>query len=333
MLSGELMRIILYILLLLEFNSYAEDYHFGEGVNIPTSPIYVGGYATLDYISRTDDYNRFRVDELAFLSYGYYDKFSYMLEVGLQESYIKEWGLEDKTTKDDTANISRLYIDYMLNDALTIRAGKFNTPAGYWNMEPINILRATSSIPWSTYLIYPRYSTGIELNYCDKLYSDTVFSLVVQENTDLDDRYNNISVNRHYLGSIEHFISDNLKVKANLGYFKTLENESHYYGVVALSYEAKNYQILSEFASRKNTNRFTVPYSFYLQGVWHILQNHDLVSRLETYKIDEGALREEVLGVFGYTYRPDSPFTFKIEYRGRTYSNENQIRTSISVMF
>jgi len=327
------MRIFLSILLLLQLSIHADDYNFGKGFNVPNTPIYIGGYLTLDYISRADDYKRFRVDELALLSYGTYNKFSFLAEAGFEESFIKEWGTEASTKTDNTFTLSRLYVDYKINDTLQVRAGKFNTPAGYWNMEPINILRETSSIPWSTYLIYPRYSTGLEFNYANRLYSDTTYSLVIQETKDLDDRYNNISVQKHYLISIEHFFENNLKIKANLGYFETLDSHPYYYALAALSYEAEDYDILSEFASRKDSNKFTVPYSFYLQGTWHLIENHDLVTRVETYKVDEGAFREEVLGILGYTYRPELPFTFKVEYRARTYSNENQIRTSFSLMF
>ncbi len=327
------MRLLSLLLLLLSLNAIAEEYQFGEGINIPNTPVYVGGYATLDYVTRADDYNRFRIDELALLSYGNFDRFSYMFEVEMKESYVKEWGLEEGVVTDDRVSLERLYLDYTINDTLKLRAGKFNTPAGYWNMEPINVLRDTSSIPYTSFILFPRYSTGLELNYSNRLYSDTEYSLMIQENRDIDDHYNNISVDRHYLASVEHFFSDAFKMKANLGHFRTFDGEPYFYGLLALSYEHEAFKILSEFGSRKDSEEFTVPYSFYLQGSWHIYENHDLVGRVETYKIDEGAFREEVIGVLGYVYRPTSPFTFKIEYRDHTYVNENQIRSSVSVMF
>lgn len=330
---GDEMRFILFVLLLLEFISSAQEYQMGEGYNIPKTPIYIGGYGTLDYVSRVDGYNRFRVDELALLSYGMYDRFSYMASVDMKESYVKEWGTDNSVVTDDRVSLERLYLDYNINDTLRLRVGKFNTPAGYWNMEPINILRETSSVPYTSYILFPRYSTGAEIKYSNRLYSDTEYSLQVQENQDLDDYYNNISVNRHYLLGAEHFFNDDFKMKGNLGYFTSLANKAYYYALLALSYESQDYKIMSEFGSRKSSDRFTVPYSFYLQGAWHLSDEHDLVGRVETYKIDEGANREEFIEVLGYTYRPTIPFTFKVEYRHHSYINENQIRTSISVMF
>jgi len=224
-------------------------------------------------------------------------------------------------------------MDYALNDNVTIRAGKYNTPVGYWNMEPINVLRDTSSNPFLSFVLYPRYSTGIQINYENALYSNTTYSLMLQENNDLDDLYNNISVNRHYLASVEHFVSDSLSVKANLGHFRTTDNLAYYYALVAMMYEDEDYKLSAEFGSRKDEYKFTVPYSLYIQGVWHMKEKHDLVGRYENYKIDEGALRKEQIGIVGYTYRPIFPITLKVEYQLRTYTNESRIRSSISMMF
>ena len=205
------MRLFFLILLFLNINLAADEYNFGEGINIPHTPIYVGGYGTLDYVSRADNYNRFRVDELSILSYGSNDRFSYMADFGLRDSYIKEWGSDDSSTTDSTISIERLYIDYQVNDSIRVRAGKFNTPAGYWNMEPINIFRETSSIPYTAFLVFPRFTSGLEVKYANSLYSDTEYSVVIQHNEDLDDTYNNIAIDKHYLASIEHFFSDSLK--------------------------------------------------------------------------------------------------------------------------
>lgn len=323
--------IIIFFLLLTPL--FSQKYELGEGYNIPTTPIYIGGYATLDYIKRHDNYNRFRVDELALLSYASLNKFSYLADIQMKESYVSEWGKVEREKKDNTVNIERAYIDYRASDTLTLRAGKYNTPAGYWNMEPINLLRDTSSNPFLSYILYPRYSTGLSLQYANPLYSNTSYSLMIQESEDLDDGYNNISVNRHYLASIEHSVNDSLHVKFNLGHFRTTTNIAYYYGLLALMYEQESYKISAEFGSRANEYRFSVPYSLYIQGVYHLKENHDIVGRYENYSIDEGARREEQLGIIGYTYRPITSITLKVEYQLRSYLNESRIRSSISIMF
>lgn len=328
-----MMRLILLVFALLSINAYGDAYEFGEGVNIPNTPIYIGGYATLDYVQRADDYKRFRVDELGLMAYGGHERFSFMAALEMKESYVHEWDLQEEISTTDKVSVERLYIDYEVSDAIKIRAGKFNTPAGYWNMEPINILRDTSSVPYSTYLLYPRYTTGLEFHYADSFSSNTEYAMIVQETQGLDDYYNNIEVDRHYLAGVEHFFSDAFKMKANVGYFETYNDEPYLYTLLALSYESENFDILSELGNRRDSKTYTVPYSFYLQGTWHINEANGLVARFETYAIDEGAQRDENINVLGYVYRPDFPFTFKIEYRDHSYRNENQIRSSVSLMF
>jgi len=324
----------IFILLLLSLSIlHAQEYELGKGLKVPSLPLYIGGYATVDYLQRADDYLRIRLDDIALIAYGGIKRFSYLAEFEMKESYVKEWGKVDNETYDDRVSIERLYTDYAYNDTLSIRAGKFNTPVGYWNLEPINVLRDSASNPYLAYIVYPRYTTGILLNYADTLNTDTKYSLLLQENSDFDDWYNNISVNRHYSGSVEHFINEELSIKANIGHFKTTDDLPFYYFLTALQLEKERYKISAEFGARRGETEWSVPYALYIQGVWHLKERHDLIGRFEHYKIDEGALRDEQVGVFGYTYRPIYPITLKAEYQAHTYTNENQVHLSFSIMF
>ena len=325
-------RVIIMSILLLS-QLFAEDYELGQGIKVPYMPLYIGGYATVDYLQREDDYKRVRVDDIALIAYGNIDRFSYLGEVEMKESYVKEWGKVEREEYSDRVSIERLYFDYAVNDELSIRGGKFNTPVGYWNLEPINVLRDSASNPYLAYIVYPRYTTGALISYADTLNSNTSYTMLLQENGDFDDWYNNVSVNRHYSAGVEHCVNDELSIKANLGHFRTTEDQAFYYGLLAAQYEEDRYKVSAEFAARRDENYWSVPYALYLQGVWHMFPQHDLIGRYEAYKIDEGAFREEQIGVFGYTYRPVYPVTFKAEYQAHGYTNENQFHLSFSVMF
>lgn len=311
----------------------AKEYQLGEGYNIPSTPVYVGGYATVDYLQRQDNYNRFRIDELALMSYAKVDTIGYMADIQMKESYVKEWGKRDTQKSSSDINVERLYLDYTLTDVINLRIGKYNTPAGYWNMEPIAIFQATASQPYLPFVLYPNYTTAMLFSYANRLYSDTEYTLSVQENRDLDDEYNNFSVESHYLFGVEQTFDDRLHVKLNIGYFRTVDDLEFYYQLLALKYEGERFDITSEFGRRETTYSTPVPYSFYLEGLYHLDEKNDIVSRFESYKIDEGASREENIGIVGYRYKPLAPLIFKIEYRLHTYKNESQIRSSLSVMF
>ena len=324
---------ILLISLLLFTQLFSEEYELGQGVKIPYLPLYIGGYATVDYLQREDDYKRLRVDEVALIGYGNIDRFSYLAEFEMKESYVKEWDKIEREEHSNRVSIERLYVDYAITDTFDIRAGKFNTPVGYWSQEPINVLRDSASNPYLAFIVYPRYTTGLQLNYADTLHDDTAYTLTLQENNDLDDWYNNISVNRHYSGGVEHFLDDALSIKANIGHFRTTDDKEFFYGLAAVQYEQQRYKVSAEFGARRGEEQWNVPYALYLQGVWHVKERHDLIGRFEHYKIDEGAVRDEQIGIFGYTYRPVYPVALKVEYQAHTYSNENQVHLAFSVMF
>lgn len=327
------MRRLIIVLILLLLQLHAEEYELGQGLKVPQLPLYIGGYTTVDFLHRADAYNRVRADEIALIGYGDIDRFSYLAEFEMKESYTKEWGKVKNEETDGRISIERLYVDYAISDALDVRVGKFNTPAGYWNHEPINVLRDSASNPYLAYIVYPRYTTGVLFDHADTLHSDTSYSLLLQENEDLDDWYNNISVDRHYDGGIEHFLDDSFSIKANIGYFRTKDDQDFFYGLAAMQYTGEQYKVSAEFGARRSETAWSVPYALYLQGVWHIQEHHDLIGRFEHYKIDEGALRDEQIGIIGYTYRPVYPVALKAEYQAHTYTNENQLHLALSVMF
>lgn len=327
------MHRLLLLSMLLFTGLLAEDYRLGQGLKIPGVPLYLGGYATVDYLKRADDYNRLRVDEVAILGYGNVDRLSYMAEFEMKEGYVKEWDKIARERSDERVSIERLYVDYALNDTWNIRVGKFNTPVGYWSQEPINILRDSASNPYLAFIVYPRYTTGLLISHADTLRSNTNYTMTLQENKDLDDWYNNISVDRHYTAGIEHFINDDLSIKANLGHFRTTDEQEFFYGLAALQFEQELYKVSAEFGARRGETEWNVPYAFYLQGVWHMKEHHDLIGRFEHYRIDEGSLRDEQIGIIGYTYRPIYPIALKAEYQAHTYTNENQFHLAFSIMF
>jgi len=310
----------------------AGDYTIGSGIKIGKLPVYAGGYITLDQLIRNDNYNRFRIDDIAFITYGDYKRFSYLSELEVKNGYVKEWGKRDTTKTNMRLNIERLYLNYTYDDKLEVRLGKFNTPVGYWNLTPIGVLRDSASNPYLAYILYPRYTTGVQISYEDHLNNANAYTLIIQHNNDLDDNYNNIIVNRHNIIGIEH-IGEEISYKANIGYFRTTSNKDFYYFLLSLLYERETYKISAEYGARRDRERWSVPYAFYMQGVYHLAAKHDIIGRLESYKIDEGVKRHENIGVIGYTYRPIYPMTYKIEYQLRSYTNESQIKLSFSILF
>ncbi len=328
------MRRSFFILLFIVSLLKAEEYTIGNGIKIPKLPLYAGGYIALDYIGQSDDYNRFRIDDIALIGYGSYDRFSYLGEFEIKNAYKKEWGKKSAEKGNSRINIERLYFDYAYSDELEFRLGKFNTPAGYWNLTPITVLRDSASNPHLAYVLYPRYTTGVQISYEDHLNDGDAYTLMIQNNHDLDDDYNNIFIKNHTLLGVEH-IGEELSFKANMGYFLTTTDMKFYYFLLAAFYETRSYKISCEYGARRGESKWTVPYAFYLQGVYHMALRHDLIGRFESYKINQGAYRpkHENIGIIGYTYRPIHPIAYKVEYQLSSYSDDGRFKLSFSILF
>lgn len=325
----------LFFISLLTFNLYSEDsYQLGEGLKVGDLPIFVGGYFSIDYKHKRD-FNRYRIDDIAFMSYGQKDKFSYMAEFEFKEFYVKtkEKGVST-IERDNKLHIERLYFDYALTDNYSFRIGKFNSPIGYWNLVPINVLRETTSSPISTYIIYPKFTTGAIVNYQNFDTDSYDVKFILQHNRDFDDEYNNYKIDEHYGVSLG-FENYSFAMKFNSGYFhlnKEIKNSDRYYALLSAQIDRESYQLLGEIGTQYSDSHFTTPYALYLQGLYRFNEHNIGILRFESYR-DKVSNRDDEIVVFGYTYRPLYPIALKAEYQLHSEQESNIILLSLSVLF
>ena len=334
------MRNLLVILLLFVTLHADDEYQLGEGVQVGSLPFYVGGYFSADY-RKVDDENRYRLDDLALLGYGNYDKFSYMTELEYKDFYVQtKKPLSAKTpasSQDRTLYVERVYVDYNLNECFSFRVGKYNSPIGFWNLLPINVLKETTSNPIVTSLIYPTFTTGGAITYTKYKDGEFKVDLMLQHNDDIDANYNNYKTDKHYGVGISYGF-DNYTLKVNGGYFHKSDNKvqlnSLYYLLLSAKYETDDYQILGEFGRQKSKNFVTTSHAAYLQGLYRFTEKHIAIVRLDSVESYEAknTLDEEML-MLGYTYRPLYPVAIKSEYQFHKNSELNKILLSLSVLF
>jgi len=313
----------------------ADEYHLGEGIKVASLPVYVGGYFSADY-RNINGANRYRLDDIALLSYGNYNKFSYMAELEYKGFYVLDENAgKYTTTQDTTLHTERLYINYAVDENYNFKIGKYSTQAGFWNLLPINVLRDTTSIPMSTNIIFPKFTTGVLLSY--KSYNDANFNIdvMLQNNSDLDPVYNNYKMDEHYGFGIG-YEKDNLAVKFNFGLFDGLftDNQSQnlYYYMASFEYETEKTQVIGELGSQKTDKVYTTKYAGYLQALYHFTQKHAGVLRLESYDNTKTAIKEDI-AILGYSYRPLYPVSLKAEYQFHSIHKTNQAMLSLSVLF
>jgi hypothetical protein len=312
-----------------------EEYQLGKGVQVGSLPLYIGGYFSLDY-KHTDDIDRYRIDDLAVLGYGDYEKFSYLAEFEFKEMYVEthENGVKD-STNNDKLYTERLYIDYNFNENYMLRVGKYNSPIGFWNLLPVNVLRETTSNPMSTSIIFPKFTTGLGTSYLSYGVGELKVDVMLQHNNDIDDEYNNYKIDEHYAFGVS-YERDDYTLKLNGGYFHNLNNyilqDNLYYFLLSAKYESDKYQILSEIGSQKSKSDFTTDYALYVQGLYRFNEQHIGIIRVESYDDNLNATDDDML-IFGYTYRPLYPIAIKSEYQFHSQSSQNQFLFSFSVLF
>ena len=333
---------LLNLLLIFTFVATAaeKEYLLGSGVQVGSLPLYVGGYFSTDYQYNTDDSkNQFRVDDIAFLAYGSYEKFSYLAEIEYKDYYTYVWDSNDSDSiLNDHLHIERLYFDYMLNETATLRVGKFNSPIGYWNLTPINVLRDTSSNPMLNYILYPKFTTGLNITASFFNSSEYKVDCIIQNNKEIDGNYNNINIDEHYALGMTLYKED-ISFKANIGYFHAIasdykENRDLYYYLFSSAYEDDKYKFMAEVGQQYSSNKTTLEYIGYIQVLYKITSQHMPVMRVESYKSNLENLKEKDSSlILGYTYRPVFPVAIKGEYQFHTLSKYDKVYISFSVLF
>ena len=310
------------------------DYELGDGLQLGSLPFYIGGYFSLDY-KYQDEYARYRVDDIAFLGYGSYSKFSYLVELEYKELYVhSEENQEKEISRDTNLYTERIYMEYHLDENYLFRVGKYNAPIGFWNLLPINVLRETTSNPVSSSILFPVFTTGVGASYTSYEENELKIDLILQHNNDIDAEYNNYTIDQHYALGLTYGV-DNFTYKFNLGFFHPVEGingDDLYYFLLSSRYESDDYQVTTELGTQKSENEFTTKYAGYIQGLYRFTPQHIGILRVESYESGFENTSES-LGLAAYTYRPLYPIALKMEYQQHTLANTNQFLISFSVLF
>ncbi len=337
----EVMKYIIFVIAIGLFSAEilsADDtpYELGHGIQIGQTPIYAGGYLSMEYRNRFSGEKRLSLDDLAFMFYGETDRFDYMMELEANDVYTEVFsGAVDNESVNFHMHLERFYLDYKAED-YTLRAGKFNTFVGFWNRVPINVLRDTTSNPLFAQYLFPRFTSGINLQYHPEQWESIQINLMLQETKDLDayvndTAYNNIPVNRHY-GIGADVESGQVRYRFNAGTFRETDNTTYYYLTGAFAYEENLFRIQGEIGAQFDKDGATVPYMGYLQGAYRLSEHGEVIVRAESYD-DRNRQVSDTFGLIGYTYRPLYPIAIKGEYQHHAKHHEDAVLFSFSIMF
>lgn len=326
------MRLLLIFLFIYNINIQAYD--MGRGYEIDDK-LHLGGYFSTDYqVSKNE--RVFRLDDVAILAYGNFnDKLSYLCELEAAPVYTHEYKTAT-TTRSLRFHKERLYLDYKHTDTLNFRIGKQITPIGYWNLEPINVLRDTSSNPLFSNQMFPKFISGVDIYGYLPGYESIRYHLFGQNNKDLDENYINIK-NEHFFGlSVENEENYNFQYGGSLGEFITDDAKRSRFLQANLKYDTYPFTFQSEmmYSTIKNNNGGETDYKIaaYIQSLYQLDIKNAIVGRYEYFKDSELNSKQHI-GVLGYSYRPIYSVSLKGEYQLNSDSGLNKFIISFSVLF
>ncbi len=328
------MRKSIGILVSLSIGLIAEPYELGRGVEVDDA-LTLGAYFSSEFAS--DRYSdTATLEDLAVLGYGEINPMlSYLAEFESAGFYMKNF-TDGSEQQDHKLHIERLYGDLWFSDDFNLRFGKMITPIGYWNLEPINVLRDTTSNPLYSTLLFPRFLTGININGYVPGMEGLRYNLFGQNNHDFDEEYSNIR-NTHFFGlSLDQEFSAESGGGGSIGEYITLDGaERTRFVQTNAKYDDGQWQLLGEGIVARTEyaqNRKDTTISGYAQALYRFSAQHAIVSRYEYYDRKYDGYTDHV-GVFGYSYRPVYPVSLKGEYQWHSVSDENRFLCSFSVLF
>lgn len=139
------------------------DYRLGSGLRIPGTGFTLGGYATLGYDPRNSASTNEPLNRLSmFVWWEGAGRWKVFGEVEAESTLGARAG--NVRNEDGHLSLERIYVDYALLESTSLRAGKFLTPVGRWNLVHAAPLVWTTSRPLTTSNAFPTNATGLMVN-------------------------------------------------------------------------------------------------------------------------------------------------------------------------
>jgi hypothetical protein len=311
-----------------------QGYQLGRGL-VVSDWLTVGSYFSTEY-KKNDYQNEFLVDDLALLLYGETGgRLSYMLELESVEPYVADFE-HDTSATNFPPTIERLYVDYKFSDQVAVRVGKQITPVGYWNLQPINVLRETTSNPLYSKDVFPKFLTGVDVYGYTPFGQDLTYHVYMQNSRDMDENNINLKIDSHYGVALEQVLPRGWKLGGSYGQYGETTNIDTRYLQLNSRYDTYKFSFITEAAvsiAEDVAGSEHKAKSLYAQAEFRFTSQHALIGRAE-YQHDRLVPGQaQRIGILGYSYRPVYPVSLKVEHQWHDASGMNGLMASFSVLF
>jgi len=309
----------------------SQPYQLGQGLNFPQQGLRIGGYSSIHYSDLEDQPDTLSVQDLSlFLTQDIGTRWKLFTEMEVGDA-VTVTSHRTTTSKADF-DIERLYLDYHAYQGITLRAGKFLTPVGQWNLIHADPLVWTVSRPLTTAAGFSRHASGAMMYGIVPLAGNDLDYWLFVDNSELldpderkeapfsgDETTNSIQNNFERASGarlLYHLFDDQLSIGASYLSF-AIQDPQLRYRLSGIDFSwTSNYVDLSGEAISRRPEDSSDPdeHGGYLQTVIPLPQQFYLVGRYERYK---SALLPETATIktVGINYRPQQALAFKLERR------------------
>jgi hypothetical protein len=316
-------------------------YVLGHGLHLGDSGFTLGGYGEASYAHVDDgDPDALELDALsAMLWWDGNGRLHFFSETELDDGLTFQ---DDRSVTGGARVVSeRLYFDWVQNDALKFRLGKFLTPVGRWNVIHAAPLTWTTSRPLITVATFPTNATGVMVygtlpglsegvEYA--VYGSTGHELF--ENDEID------TFSEAVGGRLSATVLPNVQAGLSIANYEqesSADVHKQLYGV-DFAWGWHRYELSGEFAWRTLSQEGSDEdeQGLYLQFVAPLSERWYGVMRYEHLHHDADAT-DLNLYLGGIVWRPMPALSFKAEFSQATDRGELPVsdgfRASIAVLF
>lgn len=217
--------------------------------------------------------------------------------------------------KDSYLDLERFYFDYNLSEKLNVRAGRFLTPAGRWNLVHAEPLVWTTTRPLVTSRLFPTAVNGL-MFYGAMPLADNAFEYSFYVEGLKDQVVNNKEIPFEDTKGARFTLSGKVNWGLSLLEFRESIPNSPEFHMVGLDFlvQHQGWEFSGEAFQRYYNNYSDGGSGAYLQGVAPLGNQWFAVARVENYmRPEEGSTARWLIGS---AWRMSPSKIFKIEYVG-----------------
>lgn len=312
-------------------------YRLGEGMRISGTGFGLGGYgtATLDKLKHAP--TRATLEDISlFVWWEGEGRWKFFSEFDFENILsTRSTGLEGD---DPYLALERIYFDYALNETANIRAGKFLTPIGRWNLIHATPLVWTTSRPLVTETSFPSNVTGLMVSGTLSGLGDTEYSLYTSSGAEIRANPTTDPFNEVVGGHLTFPALSGARIGLSYATFEQKRARGEHKELYGIDFVwSKNrYEVSAEGIyrfSEKGSNWDEK--GFFVQFVAPLTEKLYAVGRYENFRKSHTASATE-LWITGLNYRITPAVALKAEWVG---SRDNSIgapegfMSSVSILF